>query len=165
MIHHGNKQIHEDQLYNNCGSKEENPHCNTVGLRVVVLVEITKTSQVSMNHGIKRHKPCKAVKYRFCILTTSSMIMTVELKDHDAVREGSKHHQKHEREDADALHNSFNHADECSKWFEDSHPIEHLKPHNQNCSSSNQVDCIFFERVIQFTEHVGNIQDKRCNIH
>lgn len=86
------------------------------------------------------------------------MLMTIELQDHDTICKSRKYHEKHDREDWDALYNLLNYSYEGSKLFFNPHPVEHFCPHYENACGSDKVDCVLTKFIAQFNEHIWHIK-------
>ena len=127
LTHDGDEQIEEDQLHNNGGEDEHDPDHPRVVLRVEVLVEVTKASQIGVDDSINGRDANQGVKDRVFVL-----VNTVRIKDEDDIGEGHERNDEHDHEDFDVLDDLSNHPDEGTEWLEEAHPVEELEPHEHD---------------------------------
>ena len=85
--HDSNEHVHENHLDNDSSYEEEDPHSLFVHGRVVVLVEVTESSQVSMNDSIEELNTSEGVKDWLNVTTC-----TIVLEHNDDTREGKEDH-------------------------------------------------------------------------
>lgn len=127
LAHDGDKQVEEDQLHDNCGQNEHDPDDPRVMLRVIVLAKFTEASEVGVDNSVNRWDADRIFEDRGL-----TVFDTVRVQDEDDVGEGADCDEKHDEEHLNVLDDLGNHSDESAEWLEQTHPVEHLDPQEQD---------------------------------
>lgn len=159
LSHDGDKQVHEDKLNDDGGQDEHNPDDARVVFWIVVLVEVTQASEVSMDHCIKGRNTNEWIK------DNGRVIMDPVLVQHkDDVGEGTQRDEKHHKEHFHIFDDLSDHTDECTERFEQAHPVEKLEPHQEETDWGNDRELVRRNAIGSLTINVESVQGKRPNI-
>ena len=166
VTHDGNEQVHEDKLDNERSENEHDPDSPCVLHWVVVLTELTKTSQVGVDQGIDWRDTDKWLVDGAALLTvTTSILETVQVEDEDDVGEGHQGNDQHDHEDLDVLDDLRNHANERTERLEEAHPVEQLEPEQEGRHRSDELQVLVADEVRDLAVDVERVQDKREHIY
>lgn len=157
-LHDCNQHVHEDQLNDQCSNDEHHPnHCRVL-VRVILVVEIAETGEVSVDHGINWGD----TNQRFVEGITRS---PVQVQDEDDVCEGGERDEEHDKEDLNVLDDLSDHANEGTEGLEESHPVEELEVHQEGRNGSNDLQLVVVHVVSDLIQDVDHVEAKRGEVN